>query len=141
MAKEAGYSIAALARMAAGEWLPAAADAGLCGGLRRRPGGVGAALARGPRRRSSSVPAAHGEGAGGCALPRPGPFRTGDHARFLGRVRLTDHLTAPTAAHRCGMVLGPSGSGKSSLLHAGLIRRLRNTEDPALRPAAIRILT
>nr|WP_055568017.1 hypothetical protein [Streptomyces atriruber] len=39
------------------------------------------------------------------------------------------------------MVLGPSGSGKSFLLRAGLVPWLRNTEDPGLRPATIRILT
>ncbi|MFH8350083.1 hypothetical protein, partial [Streptomyces sp. NPDC018045] len=68
-------------------------------------------------------------------------FEPGDHARFFGRTRLTEDLTDLAETHRCVMVLGPSGSGKSSLLRAGLIPRLQTTADTALRPAAIRILT
>lgn len=43
--------------------------------------------------------------------------------------------------HPFSVVFGPSGSGKSSLLRAGLIPRLRSSRDPLPRPAAIRILT
>ncbi|MFK0258691.1 hypothetical protein [Streptomyces sp. NPDC090445] len=41
---------------------------------------------------------------------------------------------------RCGQ-FGPSGSGKSSLLRAGLIPALRQAQDVEVRPAALRILT
>ncbi|MFH8350545.1 hypothetical protein [Streptomyces sp. NPDC018045] len=68
-------------------------------------------------------------------------FEPGDHARFFGRTRLTDSLMSLVRTCRCVMVLGPSGSGKSSLLRAGLIPRLQSAQEPALRPAAIRILT
>ncbi|GHE96232.1 hypothetical protein GCM10018785_71510 [Streptomyces longispororuber] len=68
-------------------------------------------------------------------------FEPSDCDRFFGRTRLTDELTEMARTHRITVVLGPSGSGKSSLLRAGLIPRLQATTDPALRPAAIRILT
>ncbi len=81
-------------------------------------------------------------------LPAPDPpyrglarFEPDDHARFFGRTRLAESLTALTRASRCVIVLGPSGSGTSSLLRAGLIPLLRNTEVAASRPAAIRICT
>lgn len=65
-----------------------------------------------------------------------------DDARwFFGRDRLVDELTALVAAHQFVSLVGASGSGKSSLLRAGLIARLRN-ERPLPEPvAAIRIFT
>ncbi|MFD9902914.1 hypothetical protein [Streptomyces sp. NPDC059063] len=68
-------------------------------------------------------------------------FEPDDSSRFFGRTRLTDDLVELTRAHRITVVLGPSGSGKSSLLRAGLVPRLQSTTDQELRPAAIRILT
>jgi len=64
--------------------------------------------------------------------PYPGlvPFAPEDAAVFFGReqetARLLELLT-PTLQHRTGRwvaVVGPSGSGKSSLLHAGILPRL-----------------
>ncbi|MFF4399714.1 hypothetical protein [Streptomyces sp. NPDC001480] len=68
-------------------------------------------------------------------------FEAADAALFFGRDRLTDRLVELTRSTRFTAVFGPSGSGKSSLLRAGLIPRLRtaNREDP--RPAALRVLT
>ncbi|MGV9884081.1 nSTAND1 domain-containing NTPase [Streptomyces sp. NPDC003006] len=68
-------------------------------------------------------------------------FEAGDRDRFFGRDHLTDAVEELVRAHRCMMVFGPSGSGKSSLLRAGLIPRLQNAHEPGLRPAVIRILT
>ncbi|WP_329394730.1 hypothetical protein [Streptomyces melanogenes] len=93
--------------------------------------------------------AAAGEAA---ALPRPEetadpPYRglaryePGDGDRFFGRAELTDDLIELVRTHPFSVVFGPSGSGKSSLLRAGLIPRLRSSRDPLPRPAAIRILT
>ena len=79
--------------------------------------------------------------------PYPGlvPFAPEDAAVFFGRQpetqRLAELLT-PTLQHGPGRfvaVVGPSGSGKSSLVHAGLLPRLaRNRERwvvvPPLRP-------
>ncbi len=68
-------------------------------------------------------------------------FEPGDRDLFFGRDDLTAQLAAHVWAHRLVAVVGASGSGKSSLLRAGLIPRLRTEEAPGPRPAALRILT
>src|SRR5215216_461439 len=68
--------------------------------------------------------------------PYPGlePFAPEDAAVFFGREHETDRLLEllqPTLQHDRGRfvaIVGPSGSGKSSLLHAGLLPRLRRLE-------------
>ncbi|MGW6059666.1 nSTAND1 domain-containing NTPase [Streptomyces sp. NPDC055189] len=74
--------------------------------------------------------------------PYPGlaRFGTDDQARFHGRGDLVDELVRLVSRRRVAAVIGASGSGKSSLLRAGLIPALRQPTD-AWRPAAIRILT
>ncbi|MEV8019962.1 WD40 repeat domain-containing protein [Streptomyces sp. NPDC086554] len=74
--------------------------------------------------------------------PYPGLARFGadDQARFHGRGDLVDELVRLTSRRRVAAVIGASGSGKSSLLRAGLIPALRESTDQ-WRPAAIRILT
>ena len=60
-----------------------------------------------------------------CPYPGLAPFGSQDASRFFGReqltavllTRLAEQLTSPALL----MVLGPSGSGKSSLLRAGLL--------------------
>lgn len=77
---------------------------------------------------------------------RPSPYRGlepygGDDAHlFFGRKRLVTELTELTTRARFTVVLGASGSGKSSLLRAGLIPRLRRTKAGAARPSVIRTL-
>ena len=60
-------------------------------------------------------------------------FGSGDTADFFGRERLVaelvDRLAGNTIASRCLVVVGPSGSGKSSVVRAGL--------EPALRSGAV----
>ncbi|ATL25642.1 hypothetical protein [Streptomyces formicae] len=68
-------------------------------------------------------------------------FETADHERFFGRDRLVEDLRDVLRTRRCVALVGPSGSGKSSLLRAGLIPLLQRTADPLLRPAALRVLT
>ncbi|MGA8117706.1 MAG: hypothetical protein WCA46_29065 [Actinocatenispora sp.] len=62
--------------------------------------------------------------------PEPGPrcpyvglaaFQPEDHERFYGREQLTEDLASCVGAHRLVVVFGASGSGKSSLLRAGLL--------------------
>ena len=53
------------------------------------------------------------------------PFAEADVRDFHGRDGLTDELVAAVAQSRFVMVVGPSGSGKSSLVQAGLVPRLR----------------
>ena len=80
--------------------------------------------------------------------PRPGPrseetrapylglrsFQVEDAEWFFGRETLTAVLVARVREHRAGVlaVTGPSGSGKSSLLRAGLIPALTGTATPLL---------
>ncbi|MER8046702.1 hypothetical protein [Streptomyces sp. NPDC094032] len=52
-------------------------------------------------------------------------FGTGDEERFFGRDRLVARLAELVRERRLVVLTGPSGSGKSSLLRAGLIPRLR----------------
>ena len=68
-------------------------------------------------------------------------FEPGDADLFFGRDQLIDDLLCLTRRHRVAVVVGASGSGKSSLLRAGLIPRLRSTDDPHMRPAALIVLT
>ncbi|WP_395575844.1 WD40 repeat domain-containing protein [Streptomyces sp. BK79] len=67
-------------------------------------------------------------------------FEPGDAELFFGRGRLVERLTELNRKHRFTAVFGPSGSGKSSLLRAGLIPRLGEPGDEP-PPAAVRILT
>ena len=55
------------------------------------------------------------------------PFVEADVRDFHGRDALTDELVAAVEQSRFVMVVGPSGSGKSSLVQAGLVPRLRAT--------------
>jgi WD40 repeat protein len=67
-------------------------------------------------------------------------FEPTDHHRYFGRDTLIADLLALTRAHRFTAVFGPSGSGKSSLLRAGLIPALQ-AETEGAGVAALRILT
>src|SRR5262249_12545706 len=52
-------------------------------------------------------------------------FEEADAADFFGREALTEHLVGRLAETRFLAVVGPSGSGKSSVVRAGLIPALR----------------
>ncbi|MGW3134037.1 nSTAND1 domain-containing NTPase [Streptomyces sp. NPDC001123] len=68
-------------------------------------------------------------------------FEPGDADLFFGRDELADRLLELTRIRRFTAVFGPSGSGKSSLLRAGLIPRLRTPGPTGPQPAALRVLT
>ncbi|MFB7265836.1 hypothetical protein ACFCXH_27395 [Streptomyces nojiriensis] len=59
-------------------------------------------------------------------------FQPEDADRFFGRERLTAELLAKVREHRFLAVFGPSGSGKSSLLRAGLVARARASGWPVM---------
>ncbi|MFF3670791.1 nSTAND1 domain-containing NTPase [Microtetraspora malaysiensis] len=75
--------------------------------------------------------------ASGAAVQAPyrglARFETADQAYFFGRGALVERLATLVGAHRFVMVVGPSGSGKSSLLRAGLV--------PALQPRTVSVAT
>ena len=62
----------------------------------------------------------------GIAQPFPGlrPFESTEEAIFRGRRKQTDELLRRLASHRFLAVVGTSGSGKSSLVRAGLLPAL-----------------
>ncbi|MGW5215293.1 nSTAND1 domain-containing NTPase [Streptomyces sp. NPDC004051] len=140
LARRAGYSVTTLSQAAAGERLPtlpvALAYAGACGGD----------LAEWEARWKEAVEESAGDGSRDddeSLAPYRGlaRFETGDSGLFFGREQLTADLVDLLRRRRFAAVFGPSGSGKSSLLRAGLLPVLRRTQEPGLRPAAIRILT
>ncbi|MGX4690073.1 nSTAND1 domain-containing NTPase [Streptomyces sp. JNUCC 63] len=140
LAQRAGYSVTTLSQAAAGEQLPtlpvALAYAGACGGD----------LAEWEARWKEALEESAGDDSrddDGSLAPYRGlaRFETGDSGLFFGREQLTADLVDLLRRRRFAALFGPSGSGKSSLLRAGLISVLRHTREPGLRPAAIRILT
>ncbi|MDH6566706.1 WD40 repeat protein [Streptomyces sp. SAI-117] len=142
MAAGAGYSAPTLSAAAAGERLPTLpvllAYVTACGGDPREWEG------RWREACAESADARVAEDAEQEDSPYPGlaRFETGDGEHFHGRDDLIAELLALTAGKRFVAVAGASGSGKSSLLRAGLIPALR-TPSAASRPAlaAIRLLT
>lgn len=61
----------------------------------------------------------------------PRPFRTGE--RLFGRDREVADLTNLLLAERVALLYSASGAGKSSLVHAGLVPRLRGDATPKAR--------
>jgi WD40 repeat protein len=145
MAQRTRYGVTTLSQAAAGKQLPTRAVmlayVQACGGdlieWERRWREASAALAAEAAATETSRPPYRG-------LTR---FEPGDAELFFGRDRLVERLTELNRKHRFTAVFGPSGSGKSSLLRAGLIPRLRAPRDGEgagacdAAPAAVRILT
>ncbi|MFB7675994.1 helix-turn-helix domain-containing protein [Kitasatospora purpeofusca] len=137
MAGRTRYSVATLSRAAGGQQLPSLpvvlAYAEACGGD----------LAEWERRWHAAVrETAAGDGDDADAPYRGlARFEPGDRDRFFGRDRLVADLLTLVDSRRLVAVVGASGSGKSSLLRAGLIPALRDRGTSGGGPAAVRILT
>jgi WD40 repeat protein len=58
----------------------------------------------------------------------PRPFESSDAQRFFGRERESAELFSLIIAHRAVLLYSPSGAGKSSLLNAAVIPRLREAD-------------
>src|ERR671937_2640048 len=69
-----------------------------------------------------------------CPFKGLAPFEAADSEFFFGRERLADELVARVADAPFLAIVGPSGSGKSSLLRAGLLPALE-WESLVVRPA------
>jgi WD40 repeat protein/DNA-binding SARP family transcriptional activator len=73
-----------------------------------------------------------------CPFKGLAPFEPDDHDLFFGRERLVGELVARLETTNFLVLTGPSGSGKSSVLRAGLLPSLdgrRVVVRPGLRPA------
>ncbi|MFE7275577.1 hypothetical protein [Streptomyces sp. NPDC057623] len=68
-------------------------------------------------------------------------FEPDDRHLFFGRERMVEELNRLMRDHRFAVLFGASGSGKSSLLRAGLIPALREEIARCGSPAVLRVLT
>ncbi|MDX3841480.1 WD40 repeat domain-containing protein [Streptomyces europaeiscabiei] len=120
----AGFSATTLSQAAAGERLPSLAV--VLGYVRACGGDPGAWEPRWKEAEAEAGAAAADDG-GDDPAPYRGlaRFEPDDHELFFGRDRLVEELCGLVAAHRFAAVFGASGSGKSSLLRAGFLPRLR----------------
>ena len=98
------------------------------GAFRWRPGRIDPVASAGPsadEERAAALDAAEVPVSPECPYPGLAAFQPKDAERFFGRGKLVGELVARAGEQlaRPGllMVLGPSGSGKSSLLRAGLL--------------------
>ncbi|MEV7889366.1 nSTAND1 domain-containing NTPase [Streptomyces sp. NPDC002817] len=131
MARQVGYSGPTLSAAAAGERLPTLpvvrAYVVACGGDPEEWAG------RWREAVAEEGDARVADGSDDDPGPYPGlaRFGTGDEEHFHGRGELIDGLVRLTGRARITAVVGASGSGKSSLLRAGLIPALRGSADSA----------
>jgi WD40 repeat protein/transcriptional regulator with XRE-family HTH domain len=140
MARTAGFSMTTLSQAAAGERLPSLAVvqayARACGAdpveWERHWKEADADLAGATREETEETPPPY------RGLAR---YEAADQDLFFGRDRMAEQLGKLVCDHRIAVLCGPSGSGKSSLLRAGLIPRLREEITAHGHPAVLRILT
>ncbi|MDG5808591.1 hypothetical protein P9869_39295 [Streptomyces ossamyceticus] len=138
MASRTGHGASTLSQAAAGERMPTLP---VVLAYVRACGGDPAEWEELWRRAAAEEAAEPREDAGEPPYRGLARFEPDDAALFFGREQLTADLLHLMRRQRFAAVIGPSGSGKSSLLRAGLIPALQHTQDANLRPAAIRILT
>ena len=75
-----------------------------------------------------------------CPYPGMKPFTEGDTARFYGRAAEITQAVDALRRHPFLAIIGPSGSGKSSLLAAGILPALRTSHHFAGSPWAVTIM-
>ncbi|MEU9456275.1 helix-turn-helix domain-containing protein [Streptomyces sp. NPDC048277] len=137
MAQAVDFSAATLSQAAGGERLPSSA---VVQAYARACGADPAEWE--PRWKAAEAETALARGADGLAPYRGlAPFGPDDHELFFGRDRLIGEVRELVRGHRFAVVFGPSGSGKSSLLRAGLVPRLRDEIENLDHPATLRIVT
>ncbi|WP_405870928.1 helix-turn-helix domain-containing protein [Streptomyces sp. NBC_00005] len=140
MAKVAGFSATTLSQAAAGERLPSLA---VVQGYVRACGGDPAEWEPRWKEAEEETNRAGAEVPEDVPVPYRGlaRFEPGDQHLFFGRDRVVDEVDELVCEHRFAVLFGPSGSGKSSLLRAGLIPRLQGEIAARGCPATLRILT
>ncbi|MEU2563201.1 DNA-binding protein [Streptomyces longispororuber] len=136
MARIAHYSVTVLSQAASGTQLPSLA---VTLAYVRACKGDAAQWERQWKEAHEAVAAAERGGARSSSPYRGlARFEPDDHDVFFGRDRLVAKAEQLVGQRRFAAILGPSGSGKSSLLRAGLIPVLR---DKHRSLSAIRLLT
>ena len=140
MAERVDFSAATLSESAAGERLPSLA---VVLAYVRACGADPGEWERRWREASEEEAGRPAEDQEGVTAPYRGlaRFEPGDSGRFFGRDQLVADLAELALDNRFVAVVGTSGSGKSSLLRAGLVPALRDDAWPGTRPSAVRILT
>lgn len=140
MAEGAGFSATTLSQAAAGERLPSLAV--VRGYVQACGGDPGEWEPRWKEAEAASTEAPVDDGGDGL-VPYRGlaRFELDDHALFFGRDRLVEELCELVSAHRFAAVFGASGSGKSSLLRAGFLPRIRERLARRGRDAVLRVFT
>ncbi|MEU0413465.1 helix-turn-helix domain-containing protein [Streptomyces griseorubiginosus] len=140
MARRTGLSVSALSRAAAGERLPSAAVVRAyveaCDGDPDLWEARRSAAAE-----TQEVPLTGPDGDATSPYRGLARFEPGDRELFFGRERLVTELLGLVCERRFAAVFGASGSGKSSLLRAGLIPAVQEAAGKRGRPAVVRILT
>ncbi|MFM9442691.1 hypothetical protein [Streptomyces acidiscabies] len=140
MAQRAGFAATTLSQAASGERLPSWP---VVEGYARACGGDPALLEPLWKTAREQLTQAVREPDGDEPPPYRGltRYETGDQHLFFGRDRAADELKRLVCEHRLAVLFGASGSGKSSLLRAGLIPHLREAAAAYGRPAVLRVLT
>ncbi|WP_456319221.1 nSTAND1 domain-containing NTPase [Kitasatospora cathayae] len=140
MAGAAGFSVTTVSQAAAGERLPSLA---VLQGYVRACGGDPAQWEPRWKEAKAAVAGVVHEDAADARPPYRGlaRFEPDDHHLFFGRDRMVEELKRLVRDHRFAVLFGASGSGKSSLLRAGLIPALRQEIARMGRPAVLRVLT
>jgi energy-coupling factor transporter ATP-binding protein EcfA2 len=139
MAARAAFSASSLAHAASGRALPSLsltlAYAEACGGDREewesRWAAASQELARTPRDDDGADPPYRGLES----------FEPSDRELFFGRDDLVERVVDLMGRRRFVALVGASGSGKSSLLRAGILPALRERPAGAPRLAAVRVMT
>ncbi|MEV7523509.1 hypothetical protein [Streptomyces sp. NPDC091371] len=138
LAKKAHYSSTTLSDAAGGHTFPSLAVTlayvEACQGDRRAWENRWHALAAEIAATAASARAEEPGESSGQDAPYAGlsAFQPEDADRFFGREQLTGELLAKVRDRRFLAVFGPSGSGKSSVLRAGLVARARATGWPVM---------
>ncbi|MEO8107433.1 MAG: BTAD domain-containing putative transcriptional regulator [Actinomycetes bacterium] len=92
--------------------------------VERELGEVRTELRRGVSEYREMIDLSSGPDPGTCPWKGLVPYETGDAARYCGRERLVAELLTRVSSSRLVALVGSSGSGKSSLLQAGLLASL-----------------
>jgi len=137
MSGQARVSVAALSRAASGERLPSVAV------VRAYAQACGADpdVWQDRLRAAAEEVAACGAAEGESPYQGLARFEPGDQELFFGRDALAEDAVQLMKEHRFAVLLGASGSGKSSLLRAGVMPRLERVVDEAGCGARLRLIT